>query len=81
MNNSVWIVQANGIEDENEIYFICTTKDIAVAHTLEQLKEDLVDASEWDDNDPDQEDKDDGLVISYDDYMSYRVYEMPLTSD
>lgn len=73
--NTVWLVQANGIEDDGDVYFVCTSKDIAVAAAIKQLKDDLIDASEWDDNDPEQE----GDTISYDDYMSYKVYEMPLT--
>lgn len=80
--NVVWLVQANGIEDEGEIYFVCPTKELAISKTLEQLEDDLLEKDEFDDEPPDQTvNEDQSVTISYDDYMSYRIFPMPVTTE
>lgn len=69
-----WVVVSNGIEDDPDVCFTCATKEIAVAKAQERLENDLLETSEYDDEPPDvEEDKHGAVIVSYDDYMSYKI--------
>lgn len=79
-----YVVQANGIEDESEVYFSCSTLQSATDRAVAQLEDDCLDNDEYNDAPPDIEDTVDEntgaileRIVSIDDYMSYKITPVP----
>jgi hypothetical protein len=69
-----YVVQANGLEDDSEVYFTCATLEIATERAKQQLEDDCLENDEYNDAPPEIEDGDNNTrIVSYDDYMSYKI--------
>lgn len=68
-----YVVQANGLEDDSEVYFTCATLEIATERAKQQLEDDCLENDEYNDSPPEVEVNGNETIVSYDDYMSYKI--------